>query len=539
MGDWNNLKRWDAAAVQAVADDLNAELKKLQGTAAELRDAATPKQWDGEGAQAAADSLKGIEQGVHNRVAEHAALRTAADDAASRLKHLQTAVEDVEEQAKANRFVIEDGKVIAHPMATAEPGRGHPDTYTEVKEALQLQVDEIVRATVDIDVDLTNVMLSIADGNIIDQGAATMAQAVKTGNALGQSTAIEPPKNATAVQNEAWWDTLSRAERDHLIKTKPELIGNRKGIPYSARSEANLNRIPAERERLEAEADQMREWVRKNGHAPLELQEQLAEVQSKLDALDALLGQADAGRSILSLDTAGPGVRAAVAIGNVDAAEHVGVYVPGLYSKVEGNMGGYVDELEETTGYAEDMLKGTGEDVASVVWMDYHAPQDWGEVLSDDQAEAGAKRLAAELDGIQASRADNPPDRLTAIGHSYGSTTAGLALKQTDSADAFVSQGSPGWGEGGLGDMKVPQRELYDMASYWDVVAGSGAHGDDPDWYDINHLSVEEARHPETGELMVESSGHTDYTDADDKKSTAEHNTAAVIVGRGDLLIKD
>lgn len=180
------------------------------------------------------------------------------------------------------------------------------------------------------------------------------------------------------------------------------------------------------------------------------------------------------------------------------------------------------------------MLEGTGKTAATVVWMDYLPPKadlsEGLEGLSDDRAEAGAKRLAAELDGIQASRADDPPARLTATGHSYGSLTTALALRGTDAADAFVSQGSPGWGDGGGDGLQVPKQEQYNMRTHDDdLVAGLGWHGGNPEDYDgVRQLGTHEVTTSD-GERLHGTSGHSGYTIAGDGKSTSEYNTARCV----------
>jgi hypothetical protein len=95
--------------------------------------------------------------------------------------------------------------------------------------------------------------------------------------------------------------------------------------------------------------------------------------------------------------------------------------------------------------------------VSTIAWLGYDPPQvpgldhlgpstigGWG-VSHDDIARAGAHDLANFYDGIQATHQGGPAD-LTAIGHSYGSLTTGLALQEP--GDHRVSRalfyGSPG-----------------------------------------------------------------------------------------------
>jgi len=535
VGDWETIAGWNPAALRAVGDDLAAELRRLKGTEAELRAAATPQEWEGEAAEAARRSLAEIERGVLHRVEEFAMLQAAVDDAAERLQRLHDAMHAAAEFARAHGYEIADGVVRPRPD-------GEPSQDPDVRAHLEAKVEQIVRTGLDIDADLTMVMQSVLDGKG-HSDSETMTKAAEAGAESGQSTVPDPPENGTPAQNKAWWDTLSDSERAWLIAHRPEVIGNLKGIPYQARHEANVNRLAIERERLLELRENLRDWkfvlerAREVGIG--QTISDLRHIDDKLKALDVLERQAEH-NSIISLDTSGERVRAAVAIGDVDNADYVAVHTPGMNSAVEDNMNRYVDELREVTQYAQDMLVGTDKTVATVVWMDYLPPKtsvdEIVEGIFDDRAEDGAKRLAAELEGLQASRMDHPPDRVTAIGHSYGSLTTALALRETDAVDAFVSQGSPGWnGDDGL---KVPPGELYNMRTDGDLIAGTGWYGGNPEHYDgVRQLDTDDAVTVD-GDPLAGSEGHSGYTEADRVKATSEYNTAAVITGRHDLLIE-
>jgi hypothetical protein len=113
-----------------------------------------------------------------------------------------------------------------------------------------------------------------------------------------------------------------------------------------------------------------------------------------------------------------------------------------------------------------------GEDVAAVAWIGYDAPLIPGlrsapipfvpgwvnnavavarselgayRVTHDGAAKAGAVNLARFYDGITAAHVGKPLN-LTAIGHSYGSLTTGLALQQPGShgVSTAIFYGSPG-----------------------------------------------------------------------------------------------
>lgn len=443
------------------------------------------------------------------------AVRAVGDDLASELKKLRSTEAELRDAATPKEWDGEGAEAAKRSLIGIERGVLH---RVEEFAMLRTAVDDAAERIKQLQLAMSDLrdMAKANDLEIIDGTVKPMADARAPEPGAG-SPATDPDVKAGI-----------EAHVEQLIRTGLDV-------------DADVNRIDSERERLSELLEKMKskEGVEEKGAAGY--MKELRQVEAKLQALDALTEQVDRGNLIMTLDTDAERVRAAVGIGDIDNADYLSVHTPGMDSAVERNMGRYVDELTETTEYAQRMLEGTGKTAATVVWMDYLPPEgnlsEGPEVLSDDRAEAGAKRLAAELEGIQASRAEDPPERLTAIGHSYGSTTTGIALRQTDAVDAFVSQGSPGWGEGGGAGLHVPKDEQYNLrAAGDDLVAGTGWHGGNPEHYEgVRQLGTQETT--ADGEPLAGSEGHSGYTSADQQKSTSEYNTAAVMVGRDDLLI--
>ena len=94
-----------------------------------------------------------------------------------------------------------------------------------------------------------------------------------------------------------------------------------------------------------------------------------------------------------------------------------------------------------------------------MMWLGYDAPDAFYDsaTLTEGRAEDGGERFADAIDGLRASR---PYDaaHLTAIGHSYGSTTvAHAATDHHIDVDDIVLVGSPGAG-GGVDHAERPRR---------------------------------------------------------------------------------
>lgn len=548
MPTWDEVKQWKSAQIGKIADSLIADRNKLLSLQDEVNDAATPREWTGEAAEAAKTQLKRYTQDLEDLVAGLSAVAVRVSETETTVKAVANAIDEAESLAATHEYRIKNGDVIPlfDPEDT-EPGSELDATRAQVESDLKVQIEQILRRAEDIDHDLDTVMEKAMSGGISDGGGTTLAAAALSGTLQGFTEPVMPPKGGTPEENKAWWDTLSKGERDWLVRNQPEFLGNRNGLPAAVRHEANVKRVPEERRKILQELQKLRtrldnwdSWAEKAW-----LEGEIEKVNAKLEALDVLEDQANEnGNLVMSLDTSGERVRAAIGMGDVDMADYLNVYTPGMNSAVAQNMSRYVDELGEVQRYTDQMLENdpatAGQKSATVVWMDYLPPQgninEGYEVLGEGRAKAGAERLAGFLDGVEASRGDNPPERLTATGHSYGSLTTALALRQTDAADAFVSQGSPGWGDGGSSSIRVPDR-MYNLSADGDFVADSGTFGDDPSYAPgVRELSTFSGTTAE-GEALGSNTGHTTYTEADSQKSTSEYNTAAVIAGKDNQTI--
>lgn len=366
-----------------------------------------------------------------------------------------------------------------------------------------------------------------------------------------------PPPAGSPEQNAAWWNSLSDPQREAIKKQHPEWIGNLDGIPFAVRDEVNRTRLEPERQRLLAErAELIRQY--ENGEQPFLSSERqaeaeahrkkLAEIDAKIASIDRIrevIGQKD--RSLLVFDTQGERVEAAVGNGDVDKANHVAVFTPGLTTTVNGSLHDYDAQQAAVRDRAQEILARNGrshETVATVTWLGYQAPQLTPEsltnidqtVLLDKAARAGADKLNPFLRGIDAARPVDP--QLTALGHSYGSTTTGLALLGGTGVDRAGFWGSPGVGtlnprELGLSPDRILVQENPDD---W-FVADLGAFGGDPSRLPAIHGETDGAPSPYAGEApRVGGSGHTRYVERD---GTGTHNIAAMVVGEQDDIIPD
>ena len=153
-------------------------------------------------------------------------------------------------------------------------------------------------------------------------------------------------------------------------------------------------------------------------------------------------------------------------------------------------------------------------------------------------ARDGGQDLATFYQGINASR-DVDPD-LTALGHSYGATTAGYALTgdHTDTGvDRVAFFGSPGVNAFAADEVHVPQGQVYYAEAAFDPVADSNRFGLDPSNVPgVKHLDTRTSFDAH-GNLLTGIGGITPHVHYLDDGSTSQYNLAAVVAGHPEAAI--
>ncbi|BBX99037.1 putative alpha/beta hydrolase [Mycobacterium lacus] len=307
-----------------------------------------------------------------------------------------------------------------------------------------------------------------------------------------------------------------------------------------------------------------------------------------LQAVDrAVAGNPD--RKLLLLDTKnGRQARAAVAVGDPDTATHVSVTTPGLNTTVHGGIGNMTEEATNLRTEALRQLSFTPghqhDTVAAIAWIGYDAPQIPGwddigrslvggwDVSHDDVARAGAHDLARFYDGLGAAH-QGAPAHLTAIGHSYGSLTTGLALQEPGNhgvSDALF-YGSPGieastprqlqLGPGHVYAMETPDDPIqwaynsktlsHSLPSGLAQILGLGADATGTGDFGPNPATNPNFTRLGTGPAVVSDGhggtlnlqgahGHSDYPrqGSNNMPRTTGYNIAAIVAGLGDTAVR-
>lgn len=240
-----------------------------------------------------------------------------------------------------------------------------------------------------------------------------------------------------------WWTSLTAQQRRRFIAENPDQIGNLNGVPILARNAANTVVLARDLERVRDTArrsgvavdDVLRDPARYGlAAADVTRYRNADEVSGGLDH-DAADAQHPNPVYLFAYDPVAFGGkgRAAIAIGNPDTAKNTAVIVPGTNSSVRGGWlhDGHNDALSL---FAQANAADPDHRTAVIAWMGYDAPDrpsDAQRISTPHLARAGGAALARDVNGLWATHLGGD-QHVTALGHSYGSTTV---------ADAFAVHG--------------------------------------------------------------------------------------------------
>jgi len=349
-----------------------------------------------------------------------------------------------------------------------------------------------------------------------------------------------------------WWNGLTAAQQESAVLQWPAIIGSATALPGWARDRANRLLLDRAESDLIAEvvaleptprtwrdlfdgpgglAGEMTIGTFGGGTKRVAYQQavaKLAAVKQTRQVLDQPEGRA---RQLLVFDVSGRSTRVAVSVGDVDRANHVAVVVPGFTTTVQHDLAGsdrLSAELADQARRAATLV-GDRREVAVVSWLAYDIPQtsdtlnSGHSVVLRQSAESGARSLADFLRGLPSER------HVTLVGHSYGSTTAGLAVASggTD-VDDLVVLGSPGLGVEQASALGMPVKRIHVLEADDDPVADVGWFGRDPSTMkEVDRLATQGALLPD-GSVGSGASGHSRYLTSG---TTSQWNVAAVVAG--------
>ncbi|WP_406285698.1 alpha/beta hydrolase [Streptomyces sp. NBC_00209] len=467
---------WGKASNRADAGRDRIEKQLLVGLRESQRGAA---------ADAAVGRLRRMSRNLQYVYTECGLIRTALNSLAHEMRVQQGVLRRALEEAESLKFTVHADGSVSYPsgpgglfdgdplpggtarvtgMPGLLPSSGlvAPDTHAARARDISDRVTGAVRTAARIDWRFTRILrrlraeegLKVPDRTWTD--AAGDAAAVREAARGYLKSRI--PRDASPAAVREWWEHLTDEQREEYLAVYPDQIGNLDGIPSLTRDTANRDNLQLLIGKLEGRDDEVSR-VRLAG---------LREIHRQLDAGGQppmyLLGIGDEGNG-----------RAIVSYGNPDTARNVAAYVPGLNTSLDEDFArGDLKRARDTAIGAKEMNPGAS--VASIVWLGYDAPQASLDeplgVTSQSNAEAGAAAYNQFMEGISATNQNSDP-HVTAIGHSYGSLTVGLAAQEKGGipgVDDVVLVGSPGTGAQSADELGVGREHVFVGAAENDPV---------------------------------------------------------------------
>ena len=552
MATWADIQSWDHNAIIEAEDLIEAEVREAREIIADLEHTANDIRSQGEGPDRMRERLTEIQDRLDarlNELIEYALATAELHGYVSRVVAKRKSAWEV--AAEVGYDIPESG--LIEPDALDKRFEPVPRKFDELRDC----IDDAVRIATEAEETVGPRYQALADG-----------QYVLAEGRHSESAGLANDANPTWTPEEVsvWWALLSESEREALINKDPEKYGNLNGIDMASRAKANDlvlngridaagNRIPGTGliEKTQNELDELNQEIDRAGENGQEVSADLLDkqeyLQIRLADLEAIRDQVqgNAGATLLVLEPGnlGDNVRAAIAIGDVDNAQHVATLVPGMGTNCRENGWLNVEFAKNLKWAAENFGGAEAGSVATIAWMGYDAPPDITKtldpsVMSIDKAEAGAEKLNGFVTGIHSWRSERGLDvHQSIIPHSYGSTTAGIAMRDIGKGvvDDLVYTGSPGAGVSSVGTLGVdPEHTWVSATPHLDAVQGMGpdeTFGRDPKELEgIGHLSGDTSGGEgyKTGPFHWPNANHSSYFH---KPETADkHNYALEDIGK-------
>lgn len=476
---WGQIQTWSSTGLSTYAGTVGAR----RDTVVKQADALQARMSSFKGEGATADALR-QKMGV-----AHKELTTLADDLLEIQEAVKVASGDVSQVESAVKEALQEASsahctISAAGIATCSSAGNSMNEYT--RKSVEFSVNRLVGQAVDL-------------ANTADTTLNARLKTVGTPGSTAKSTSKQTHdlsdaeqkkfKKMTPEERARYWSQQSEAQKQHLCDKYPDLIGNADGVEGWARDRANRNRLPNLKKEAKDNVSMYTEllkspWIDSNTRAYY--LSELDKAEKAVKAYDAVQEQLDKGISLedyqhgkegdpvslLTLQNDGGRVKAAMGQGDVDHAKNVATFVPGIGTTVEGSMGEYMRQTKNLRSAAMAQGRLSVSDVATVAWLGYDAPgeadlnqpQNIPGIISPFLAQAGSDRLAGFMNGMQASRDYGAGDaHMTLAGHSYGSSTSGMAATKVKYGviDDLVLFGSPGMGTYDAKNYHVDQNHLW------------------------------------------------------------------------------
>lgn len=468
--EWSQVQTWTSSSLSAYSGTVSSKRDRVLQQVASIQKNISGFQGQGNTAEALRTAMG----------TAHTALSTLADDLAEVCDALDAAVPNIEQVESAVKTALE----VAQSCQCTISDSGVPVCHYSGTDAETYRNAAV--ASVAMQVSNVMALASYADESL-NRALGKVGTPGSTSSASGQGThklsktEQERFKNMSPEERADYWSKQSYEQKQYLCDHYPEMVGNADGVEGWARDRANRINLREKRLATEKQIETLKKaiddpkqavYVTLNRQKLEKAEEALksykvisSSIGNGISLEDYQHGKTGKPISLLTLQDDGRRVKAAVAQGDVDNAAHIGTFVPGIGTTVNGSLKDYIRQTENLRQAAADQGNLALKDVATVAWLGYDAPGDakfenLSDITSPKLAQAGSDRLAGFLNGMQASREHGAGDaHMTLVGHSYGSTTSGMAATKVHDGviDDLVLCGSPGMGTYNASDLHVAE----------------------------------------------------------------------------------
>ncbi|MER7624358.1 alpha/beta hydrolase [Streptomyces sp. NPDC126503] len=449
---------------------------------------------------------------------------------------------------------LQQGGGLLNPPGPLPLGPANPNQAKA--QAVADAIADAVREAGEIDSRYASALRKLKAEPGLTVNAETLADAAADTKALRKAAEkyadAAIPDGASPKENAAWWNSLTPEEREEYATLSPASIGALDGLPSAVRDDANRVVFAETKARYEAELGAIPPEPKPKlvSHGPrggmVYSQEWLDWHHKHEGRRDALNAKLDGMKAVEERLKPRPGLpesyllrfdgekddgRVVLAVGNPDTADHTAVYVPGTTTKLE--------EIEDNLKRTDVLYNGakkfdSGASLSTITWFDYNAPNNIPEATVNQYGDAGAPTLRQFMSGLETAQGGPEKSHTTLMGHSYGSTVAGMATKLEGGpiADDIIAVGSPGMQVEHASDLGVGKEHVWAMGGGFDDIlvrqggrlVGHGEGGNIPTDEDFG------------GTIMK--SGAKDHGDFWTDQSSID-NQSAVIAGKYDKVTRD
>ena len=471
---WSQVKTWSSSGLSAYSGTVCSKRDRVLQQAESIQKNISGFQGQGDTADALRTAMG----------TAHKALSTLADDLAEVCDALDAAVPNIEQVMEA----VKTAESTASSMQCTINENGKPTCHYSGQDSNSYR--QVAEATVAGKITEVIALANYADESL-SRAFGKSGTDERTSSTSGQGThklsktEQERFKNMSPEERAEYWSKQSYEQKQYLCDHYPEMVGNADGVEGWARDRANRINLSEKKLAAEKEVEALKAAVNDPQQASLKQknQEALTKAEHAVEAYNKIESSLHNGISLedyqhgkkgdpislLTLQDDGRRVKAAVAQGDVDNAKHVSTFVPGIGTTVEGSLHDYIRQSGNLRQAAADQGNMPLKDVAVVSWLGYDAPGkpkfgNYGDIASPELAKEGSDRLAGFLTGMQASREHGAGDaHMSLVGHSYGSTTSGMAATKVKSGviDDLVLFGSPGMGTFDPSDIHVDEKHRW------------------------------------------------------------------------------